>query len=211
MSASDPLPRLHLVTNDEILRRVDFPTRAEELLEAGGARLALHLRGPSAGGAALYHLAERLAVVAARTGGLLLVNDRVDVALAVNAGGVQLGGRGLDPEDARRLLGRGRRVGISVHAVDEADDALRRGADFLLAGTLYPSASHAGAGGSGADWLRRVPAAGGRLIGIGGVTPERVGEVLGAGAHGVAVIGAIWNAERPAEAMLRFIRELYER
>ena len=103
MSAGDPLPRLHLVTNDEILRRGDFPPRAEELLEAGGARLALHLRGPSAGGAALYHLAERLAVVAARTGGLLLVNDRVDVALAVNAGGVQLGGRGLDPEDARRV------------------------------------------------------------------------------------------------------------
>ena len=89
--------------------------------------------------------------------------------------------------------------------------ALGAGADFLLAGTLYPSASHPGAGGSGVEWLRRVPAAGGRLIGIGGVTPERGGEVLGAGAHGVAVISAIWNAERPREALLRFIRELYER
>ena len=211
MSAGDPLPRLHLVTSDDILQRPEFPAWAEELLEVGGERLALHLRGPRVAGAALYRLAERLANVATRADALFLVNDRVDVALAVNAGGVQLGGRGLDPEDARRLLGERPRLGVSVHSPDEAEAALRRGADFLLAGTLYPSASHPRAGGSGVEWLRRVPAAGGRLIGIGGVTPERVGEVLEAGAHGVAVISAIWNAERPREALLRFIRELYER
>lgn len=211
MNGSVGLPRLHLVTDDGVLARPDFARVAEALLRLGGERVALHLRGPRTSGRELYRQAAALAGPARNAGALLLVNDRVDVALAAGASGVQLGERGLPVEDARRMGGAGWMVGASVHDPGEAGAALERGADFVLAGTLFASASHPGRGGSGVGWLREIPGGCGRVIGIGGVDPARVAGVLGAGAHGVAVIRAVWGAEGGAEKALRaFLEILYE-
>jgi thiamine-phosphate diphosphorylase len=201
-SGAAALPRLHLVTDDRVVERSGFAALSERLLDAGGTRLALHLRARLPAGR-LHPLAARLAERARAAGALLLVNERVDVALAAGAHGAQLGGGAMRPGDARRVLRPGAVIGASVHSAAEAASAAVQGADFLLAGTLYASGSHPGAPGRGTVWLREVVAAAGgaAVIGIGGVTGARVGEVLGAGAHGVAVIRAVWDAADPLEAL----------
>jgi thiamine-phosphate diphosphorylase len=204
------LPRLHLVTDDRIVRSPGFHATAEALLHAGKGRVALHLRAPGLPGRDLFDLAASLSDAARAAGAPLLVNDRVDVALAVGADGVQLGARGLAPADARLLVGPGRWIGASAHSAAAAADALDEGADFVLAGTLFASASHAGRVGQGVEWLRAIPGGSERVIGIGGVSLERVGAVA-AVAHGVAVIRAVWDSARPVDALRDFLDALHER
>lgn len=204
------LPRLHLITDDRVAARADFLPLSESLLAAGGGRLALHLRMPHGSGRDIYDRAARLAPVARASGGWLIINDRVDVALAVGATGVQCGARSMSPAVIRRMVGDEVRIGVSVHDARGAMEARESGADFLLAGTIYPSASHPGRPGAGLDHLGAVVAQGAPAVAIGGITLERVAPVLARGAAGVAVIRAIWDAEQPQEALLRFIDELYQ-
>jgi len=187
-----------------VVARAGFVEQAEAVLAAGGPRVALHLRAHAASGRALHDLAGRLAVRARETGSLLLVNDRVDVALAAGAHGVQLGRRSLSAADARRLAG-GMRIGASVHDEREGREAAEAGADFLLAGAVYPTATHPGQAGAGVRLIESVAALGLPVIAIGGVTPERAGELRRAGAMGMAAIRGVWDAPSPADAVQRYI------
>jgi thiamine-phosphate pyrophosphorylase len=202
------LPRLHLVTDDRVLAEEGFVPTARALLSAGGSGVAFHLRGPATAGGRLYELASSLTDAARASGSLLIVNDRVDVALASGADGVQLGRHGLALASARLLLGAGALIGASVHADTEAREAFGERADFVLAGTLYESRSHPGRPPTGLAWLARIGASG-RVIGIGGITPARVAPVLESGAYGVAVLSAVWRAPRPADALRLFMKALY--
>lgn len=199
------LPALHAVTDDAVLARPDFLALADAVLAAGGRDVALHLRGPGSGGRSLYEFAEPLARAADRNGGLFVVNDRVDVALAVGAGGVQLGRRSMLPADARRILGDGPLVGVSVGSTAETWDAAEGGADFVLAGSVFPTATHSGRKGMGTRGLGGIASFGIPTVAIGGITPERVAEVRAAGARGVAAIRAVWDADDPATAVARFL------
>jgi thiamine-phosphate pyrophosphorylase len=199
------LPPLHVVTDDEVLRSADFLKRAGAVLRAGGEHVALHLRGPSSAGRFLFELAVALRAAAEESGALLLVNDRVDIALAAGAHGVQLGARAMSAADARRLLGPERLLGASVHSVAEAAAAAPR-ADFFLVGTVYASASHPGRAGAGPGFLRSLAEHGLPRIGIGGITAGRVAEVRAAGAAGVAVLRSVWNAADPAGATEELVR-----
>lgn len=214
------IPRLHVVTDDEILARPDFESRVRELCEAvetrqpaGGRALgglvALHLRGPRTTGRRLTHLGRVLCDVAATSGVRLLVNDRVDVALAVGAAGVHLGTRSLPPTEARRLLGAGRLLGVSVHCENEAVEAAASGADYQFVGTLFETPSHPAAAARGADLLGLVASRVDLpLVGIGGVTPGRVAEIIASGGHGVAAISGIWDAPSPPEAVQAYLDAL---
>jgi thiamine-phosphate pyrophosphorylase len=199
------IPPLHAVTDDAVVARGDFVARAAEVLAAGGADLALHLRAPAASGRRTFALAERLRVMARASGSLLIVNDRVDVAMAAGANGVQLGARGLTAADARRLVGDAMLVGASVHSVDEARAAIDGGADWLLAGTIYETASHPGHAGAGPRLIEAMAALGRPVIAIGGVTPERAAEMRHSGAAGVAAIRGIWDDPSPRDAVQRYI------
>jgi thiamine-phosphate diphosphorylase len=176
---------------------------AEALLGEGGTAVALHLRLREAAGATLYALASRLSAVASARGARLLVNDRVDVALAAGCDGVQLGTRSMSPRDARRLVGPDALIGASAHSREEA--AAAEGADFLLVGTLYESGTHPGRAAAGTGLLRGLPLP---AIGIGGITPARVPEVLAAGGAGVAVVRGIWRAASPREALRDYLSAL---
>jgi len=197
------IPRLHVVTDDQVLARPDFATSALEVCEALETReVALHIRGPHTSGRTLTRLARILREPAAACGVTLLVNDRLDVALAVEASGVHLGSRSIPPTEARRLLGEGRLLGVSVHSESEAVEATRSGADYLFFGPLFETPSHPGAAASGAEVVDRVlsrvdlP-----VVGIGGVTPQRAATVIASGAHGVAAIRGIWDTPSPREAV----------
>jgi thiamine-phosphate pyrophosphorylase len=194
------IPRLHVVTDDGVLADPRFSRTARAVLAAGGSGLALHLRGSGTTGRALFEAARTLSTAARDAGAVLLVNGRVDVAMAAGADGAQLPARGLPVQAARRLLGAARVIGSSVHSTDEAR-AVAGGADFLLAGTLFASASHPGRPAAGVAWLRELAALGPPVVGIGGIDAGRVAEVLEAGAVGVAVLGAVWSAPDPAESV----------
>jgi len=201
------VPRLHLVTDDGVLSRSGFRPQAAALLAAGGGALAFHVRGPGTPGGPLLELVRSLRDPAGASGSLLVVNDRVDVALCAGAGGVHLGARSLPLAEARRILGARGRLGMSVHTLAEGAEAAAGGADWIFAGTIYETESHPGRRGLGPAFAGRVAkvAVGVPLLAIGGVTPGRVGEVLAAGAWGVAVIRGVWDAADPLDALHRYL------
>ncbi len=140
----------------------------------------------------------------------LLVNDRVDVALAAGADGVQRTEVSLPTTAIRGITPPGFLIGASVHSLGGARDAVAEGADFLVFGPVYdtPSKRQYGAP-QGLAALEQVAAAVTRpVLAVGGVTPERVREVLDAGAAGVALISAILASPRPADGTKAFLDAL---
>jgi thiamine-phosphate diphosphorylase len=187
------VPRLHVVTNDDIARRPDLASRARAVAQAGA--LGLHARAPGLDGRVLLELARTLETAVAGTDSLLLVNDRVDVARVVGARGVHLPASGLPVAEARRLLGTNALIGRSAHSPKEARQAQAAGADYVFLGPIWETPSHPGTMPLGPEAIAQCAPA--RVIAIGGVTPERAALCRAAGAFGVAVVSAVWNAPDP--------------
>jgi thiamine-phosphate diphosphorylase len=204
------VPRLHLVTDDDVLAHPAFPDVATRLLRAGAGHVALHVRGPRTTARALYAWACALLAPAREAGAWLVVNDRVDVALTVGVRRVHLGGRSLPVAVSRDILGEGAGVGVSAHGAPDVAAAAEAGADWIFAGTIYATPGHPGLSGSGPRGVAEAvgSAAGIPVLGIGGVTPERVAELRAAGAHGVAVIRGVWRAPDPIAALRAYLQAL---
>jgi thiamine-phosphate diphosphorylase len=203
------IPRLHVITDDEILKRSGWVRTACEVLDAGGASVALHVRGPALSGRMIYETTESLIGAAAGAGALLFVNDRVDVAMTLPVAGVHLRERSLPVREARRLLGDGACIGASVHGSERARVAQDEGANYLVVGTVFATPSHPDRPGEGVELLERVGRASELpLVAIGGISPERVHSVRRAGAHGVAVRGGVWDAADPAHAVTTYLSAL---
>jgi thiamine-phosphate diphosphorylase len=195
------LPRLHAITDERIARRPDLEDIARELATGGGSQLAFHARGRQLTGREHYDLAVRLSNSQTVR---LFVNDRLDVALAVPCAGVHLG-HGSLPVDAARGLNPLWWIGRSVHDLAEAEAASLAGADYLVVGPVFETASHPGRSPLGLEQLNAIVEAAGELpvIAIGGITAERVPEVRRSGAYGVAAIRALWDDADPAAAARR--------
>ena len=192
------VPCLALVTDRRLCRG---PSLAEAVAQAveGGANL-VQLREKDLPAADLLALAERLRAVT-QDRALLVVNDRLDVALACDAEGVHLPEQGLPVEAARRLAGQGFVIGRSVHSVAEAVRAQEEGADYVQVGAIFASRSHPGQAPAGLGLLETVVAAVSiPILAVGGITAANVGEAMRAGAGGAAVISAILGAPSPREA-----------
>ena len=194
------LPRLHAITDERIARRPDLDLIAPALAQGGGSDLAFHARGRELSGLEHYDLAFRLSVLPSQ----VFVNDRLDVALAVPTAGVQLG-HGSLPVSAARALNPLWWIGKSVHALAEAEAARTEGADYLVVGPVFDTASHPGRVPLGLEGLQVIAAAvdGLPVIAIGGITGDRVRDVRNSGAYGVAAIRALWDDGEPAEAARR--------
>lgn len=206
------IPRLHVVTDDSVLARDDLPRTAGVVMEAGAGLLALHVRGPHTRGRAVYDIAAGLGPVAAEAGSVLVVNDRVDVALALGLGAVHLGRRSLEPVEARRLLGPEGLIGRSSHGVADAAEVASAGADYVFLGNVFGTASHPDRAALGLAALADAVAAAEPVpvLAIGGVDIHRVAEVRANGAHGVAVLRGVWDADSPADAVTDYISALEE-
>ena len=201
-----PLPRLHAVTDDWVARRPDLTALAEALARAAGPDLAFHARGRALSGLEHFDLATRLSAFPPSR---LFVNDRLDIALACGASGVQLGAASLDPEDARRL-DTGWWIGKSVHTQAEAEAAQTAGADYLLVGPVFPTVTHPAHEPLERAALSAIVALGLPVIAIGGVTPGRAASLKAAGVHGVAAIRAFWDGVDGPDAARLLRRELDE-
>ena len=206
MSIALPQPLLCLVTDRTLGQRAgragsDDAAIVERIAAAvaGGVDM-VQLREKDLPGGRLLELANQ---ISSATDGrsLLMVNERADVALAAEAAGVQLGEEGLPVSAAKQILGPGRLVGRSVHSVEGAVEAAGHGADLLVVGTMYATRSHPGAAAIGPGLVREIAKkCNAPMIGIGGINTGNLGEVLQAGACGVAVISSILAADDPEEA-----------
>lgn len=200
MKSQLPLPCLCLVTDR---RRTASGDLAETVAAAIEGRVGMvQLREKDYPAGKLLSLARRLRSVTEGRA-LLIVNDRVDVALLSGADGIQLGENGLDAASARRLVGPDMLIGRSVHSVEGAVRAEADGADFLVLGTVFETASHPGADTGGLGLVRNVT---GQVeipvIGIGGISESNVAGLVESGAAGAAIITAISMAGDPEAASL---------
>ena len=167
----------------------------------GGARI-VQLREKDLPPRELYPLALEMRQLTQAYGARLLINDRIDVALAVNADGVHLTTTSLPASIARQVLGPGRLIGVSTHTRAEAQAAAEEGADIIVFGPVFYTPSKAPYGQPvGLDALRAVRAAvKAPILAIGGIKLANLDQVLAAGADGIAVISAIISADDPAAA-----------
>ncbi|MCC6705251.1 MAG: thiamine phosphate synthase [Thermomicrobiales bacterium] len=174
---------------------------------AGGVTM-VQLRAKTLHDLGQYAIGRVLLQACRAAGAAFIVNDRLDLALALGADGIHLGVDDLPLEEARRLAPPGFVIGYSPATDEQARRARERGASYLGVGPVFGTASKSDAGDAiGFDvlerraWLSRLP-----TIGIGGITPENAPEVIRAGACGVAVIGAISRSPDPEHAA-RALRE----
>ena len=200
------LPSICMITedsscsgNEDLLDRISKSVR-------GGVNM-VQLRDSKKSSGELYSLANDIRSTSFRKA-LFIVNDRIDVAIASEADGVQLKGSSMTVTDTRRICGEKMFIGRSVHRLDAAIRAQNQGADFLLGGTIFESDTHPGIDPNGLEFLSslrekiHIP-----IIAVGGVTPKNAIDCIRAGAQGVAVIRAFTNNKDP-ECIARDFHDL---
>jgi thiamine-phosphate pyrophosphorylase len=162
-------------------------------LIAGGARL-IQLREKQASPREFFADAQAALAIARSQGAQIIINDRVDLALALGADGVHLGQTDLPVEAGRRLLGLDAIIGFSVHNIEQAKRALEMPIDYLALGPIFPTTTKQNPDPViGLAGMRRVREIAGDLplVGIGGIGANQVNEVLAAGADAVALISSL--------------------
>lgn len=201
------VPVIHAVTTDKIILARDFMVRAIGVMQALGERGAIHLRSQIIESPRLYDIACRLTTLHADTGCWCVISDRVDIALASFAHGIQLNTKSMTAADARKIA-TNVRIGASIHGAAEAETAQAEGADWCVAGNVFETPSHPGAPRRESAFISGIVA---RVdipvIAIGGVKPEHVRSLIEGGAYGVASIRGIWEAKNSEQAAIRYLSE----
>lgn len=184
-------PHIYPITDRE-LTGLSHLRQARQMIE-GGARV-IQLRDKTADSADLFRSARDVCAFAKAKGVNLLINDRVDIALAVSADGVHLGQNDMPAEKARRILGNEALIGVSTHSLRQAAAAIELPVDYIAIGPVFPTSTKSDAQPpvslKGVRSVRDATA-GVPLVAIGGITRENYTAVLEAGADAVAAIGAI--------------------
>jgi len=201
-----PLPRLHAVTDAAVLALEDLPARAAALAAVGSA-LAIQVRDRSAPAGLLAERTARIQRLAEPPAASVFASARFDIAATLNTQGLQLGQADLQPQEVRSALaGRWHGwVGVSVHSAEEARAARDAGADYLMAGNIFPTTTHPGRPATGLELIEQAAGLGLPVIAIGGLTPERAGPAREAGAWGVAAISALWHTADPFAAAVAML------
>jgi thiamine-phosphate pyrophosphorylase len=168
----------------------------------------IQYRNKAAETRALYDEARLIKHICSGSGSWLIINDRIDIALAMDADGVHIGQKDMPYLEARRLLGKGKIIGVSVHNVEEAIEAVDLGADYLGVSPIFATATKSDAGQPcGVETLKairracRVP-----IVAIGGIDLSNVGAVIEAGADMVCAISAVVTKSEVATEIRKFQR-----
>ena len=181
---------IYLVTDEACLHGRPLLKCVEEALAAGVT--LVQYRAKAADGGVLYAEACRLKELCDKYNVPLIINDRLDIALAVGAAGVHLGQDDLPCAVARRLLGEDFIIGVSAHNPAEAEQAVSEGADYLGCGAVFGTATKHDVAKLGLENLRAIrKAVAVPMVGIGGITADNYAEVLATGANGAAIVSGI--------------------
>ena len=194
-----------VITDRELRRGLSHVDIAAQAVEGGASMI--QLRDKVAGPRQLLREARQIAQLCRERGVCFIVNDRLDLALAVDADGVHLGQDDLPPRNARALLGASRNLGVSTHSLEQALRAAEQGADYVGIGPIFATATKAtGYEPVGCDTIRQLRA---RIdipiVAIGGIKLSNVGEVIQSGAAGVAVISEIVGVDDITAATRAFM------
>ena len=201
------LPPLYVILDAGMLTEPAGET-AKNLMEAGVKLLQYRAKGAAA--RELLAESRSIAETARRAECKFIVNDRPDVAYLAGADGVHVGQDDLDPEQARKVVGPDRCVGVSTHNLEQFRSAAAGSADYIAIGPIFQTSSKANPDPVvGTELLRCVRTLTEKpIVAIGGITLERAAEVLAAGADSVAVISGIMKAKDPAGMVREYIRRL---
>ena len=202
------IPRLYAIIDPAQAGGRSSLEVAEALL-AAGVRL-IQYRDKQASSRELYASAQQVAECVRPAGGIFIVNDRADIARAVDADGVHVGQDDLPVESARALLGPGKLVGYSTHVLEQVREADASSADYIAFGPIFPTASKANpdrvVGLSGLREARKATRK--PLVAIGGITLETARAVIEAGADSVAVISALVGASDIRARAQEFLKQV---
>ena len=200
--------RLLLVTDRHQVRGRALSTVLQHAIEAGVQAIQLRERDLSTG--ELLSLAREIQNMTASSSVSLIINDRVDLAMALDLPGVHLRADSLSARAVRRMVGPAQLIGVSTHSAEDVRRAGRDGADYVVLGPIFDTPSKRSFGPPlGLDLLREacchspIP-----IFAIGGITCDRVREVRQAGAYGVAVMGALLTRDDIGMAVHEFTRAL---
>lgn len=180
-----------LVTDESYLTDMNFYNKIDMAVKAGLD--IVQVRSKSASTIQLYELAHKIRILFPSI--KLIINNNIEVALAVNAEAIQLSESSMSPEAVRFKIENRLYIGKSVHSLDAAINAEKSGVDYLIVGTIFPSNSHPGFTASGVDLIKNITSSISiPVLGIGGITHKNSDSVINNGAFGVAVIGEILHA-----------------
>ena len=195
------IPRLHVITDQTVQTRLGHGELARLALAGGADCVQFREKRPRTT-VELINSARGVVDACRAAGALAVIDDRADVALALGNHAVHLGRQDLDAATARRILGAAAIVGGTANSYAEAAQVWMTEVDYLGVGPIHGTRSKASpAPMMGLETLARIAADCPKpVIAIGGITPERIGDILRAGAHGVAVLSCVVAADRPQDA-----------
>jgi len=185
---------LYLVTDRDILVDTDIYTEVEEAIK-GGVTL-VQIREKKVGTLEFYNLAVKIKIITDKYKIPLIINDRLDIAQAIDAAGVHLGQNDMPADIARRILGENKIIGVSTTTLEEAQKAERQGADYVGVGAMFPTTSKDDASAVSVKCLKEIkegisiP-----VVAIGGINEKNVALLKPANIDGIAVISAILGRE----------------
>lgn len=195
---------LYLVTEEAFSAGRSSEEIAEVALAAGVRVIQVREKEGSVRRA--LQIARNLREATRRYGALLLIDDRVDLALAVDADGVHVGQDDMPVAEARRLLGPDALIGLSITEAGQLDSADSRAADYLGVGAIFPTGTKGDATLTGLDVVRASTRIGSPVVAIGGIAAANAAQAIRAGADSVAVVTAITQADDPGAATAELLR-----
>ena len=203
------LPKIYPIT-DSHLSKISHIEQVEKLIEAG-ARF-IQLREKYASSRAFYESAESVLKIARKFNVKIIINDRVDIALALKADGVHLGQDDLSPSEARKILGEKAIIGFSTHNVEQAIAAVRMPIDYLAIGPIFSKKTKENPEAIvGLENLRKVRDATGiiPLVAIGGINAENLPEVYNSGANSAAIVSSLISDAEKIGANFKYLSSLW--
>ena len=196
---------LYLCTDRGLMTSATIEESVEAALKGGAT--VVQLREKDCASREFYELGLRVKRITGAYKVPLIINDRVDIALACGADGVHVGQEDMEVSAGRRLAGEKLIVGVSAHTVEEAVKAARGGADYLGLGAVFSTSTKADAGAMSHDTLKAIcQAVDIPTVAIGGISAENILQLSGSGVDGVAVVSAIFGAPDPGRAAARLAR-----
>ena len=207
MSMKDIDYSLYLVTDHRNKTDEEFLNIIEEAIKGGTS--IVQLREKTASTKDFYQLALKVKEITTRYDVPLLINDRIDIALAVDSEGVHLGQDDMPADIARKIIGDDKILGVSASTVEEAIKAQIDGADYIGSGAVFPTATKDDADSVSKEELKSiVDSIDIPVVAIGGITIENASELKDTGIAGFSVVSAIMSADDPKEASQK-LREIY--
>ena len=198
---------VYLVTDRRNKTDEEFLNIIEEAIKGGTT--IVQLREKTASTKEFYELALKVKEITSRYDVPLLINDRIDIALAVDSEGVHIGQDDMPADIAREIIGDDKILGVSASTVEEAKKAETDSADYIGSGAVFPTATKDDADSVSKEELKEiVDSIDIPVVAIGGITLENAGSLKESGINGFSVVSAIMNAEDPKEAS-RKLKEIY--